>query len=115
MKDLAAEWRQRSWQVFPGGSLGEYNLPKELSIVLARGEGARVFDTAGREFVDFTMGWGSVLLGHGHPKISDAVIKAAEQGSNFSYVSKPALELAEELVSAVPCAEKVRRGLPWRK
>ena len=108
MKDSANEWSQRSWRVFPGGSLGEYNLPRELSIVLSRGKGARVYDTTGREFIDLTMGWGSVILGHGHRKIYEAVVRQAEQGSNFSYVSGPALELAEELVRAVPCAEKVR-------
>jgi glutamate-1-semialdehyde aminotransferase len=44
----------RSLAVFPGGSLGEYDLPPELAVVLARGEGARVWDTEGRERVDFT-------------------------------------------------------------
>ena len=108
MKEAASEWARRSWEVFPGGSLGEYNLPRELSVVLTRGQGARVYDAAGKEFIDFTMGWGSVILGHGHQKIYEAVVRQAEQGSNFSYVSGPALELAEELVRAVPCTEKVR-------
>ncbi|MFH1934643.1 MAG: aspartate aminotransferase family protein [Pseudomonadota bacterium] len=108
MKEPENEWSRRSWKVFPGGCLGEYNLPQELSVVLTRGQGARVYDTTGKEYVDFTMGWGSVILGHGHPGITEAVKKQAEQGSNFSYVSGPALELAEELVRAVPCAEKVR-------
>jgi len=108
MKEAASEWARRSWEVFPGGSLGEYNLPRELSVVLTRGQGARVYEAAGKEFIDFTMGWGSVILGHGHHKIYEAVVRQAEQGSNFSYVSGPALELAEELVRAVPCAEKVR-------
>lgn len=108
MKEAADEWAQRSWKVFPGGSLGEYNLPRELSVVLTRGQGARVYDVTGREYIDLAMGWGSVILGHGHQKIYEAVVRQAEQGSNFSYVSGPALELAEELVRAVPCAEKVR-------
>ena len=108
MTITANEWGLRSWNVFPGGSLGEYNLPRELSIVLSRGQGARVYDADGNEFIDFTMGWGSVILGHAHPKIAEAVAIQARQGSNFSYVSAPALELAEELVRAVPCAEKVR-------
>jgi len=106
--DSASEWGLRSWKVFPGGSLGEYNLPRELSIVLSCGEGSRVYDAAGREFIDFTMGWGSVILGHANSKIVEAVVSQARQGSNFSYVSAPALQLAEELVRAVPCAEKVR-------
>jgi len=108
MKDVANELALRSWKVFPGGSLGEYNLPRELSVVLSRGKGARVYDTTGKEFIDLTMGWGTVILGHGYQKIYEAVKRQAELGSNFSYVSNPALELAEELVRAVPCAEKVR-------
>lgn len=98
----------RSLAVFPGGSLGEYNLPPELSVVLARGEGAAVWDTDGRRFTDFTMGWGSVILGHAHPVIVEAVRHQVTLGSNFAYVSAPALELAEELTRAVACAERVR-------
>jgi 4-aminobutyrate aminotransferase-like enzyme len=43
---------QRSWRVFPAGSLGEYNLPPELAVVLTRGQGPRVWDASGREYVD---------------------------------------------------------------
>src|SRR5262245_6071528 len=99
---------ERAWAVFPGGSLGEYNLPPALTVVLARGEGATVWDTAGRALLDLTMGWGSVLLGHAHPAVTEAVRDQAGLGANFAYVSQPALELAEELVRAVPCAERVR-------
>ena len=98
MKETENEWVKRSWRVFPAGSLGEYNLPRELSVVLSRGKGARVYDTTGREFIDLTMGWGTVILGHGHRKIYEAVKRQAELGSNFSYVSGPALELAEEVI-----------------
>ena len=98
----------RSLAVFPGGSLGEYNLPAELSVVLARGEGAAVWDTDGRRFTDFTMGWGSVILGHAHPAVVEAVRRQVALGSNFAYVSAPALELGEELTRAVACAERVR-------
>jgi glutamate-1-semialdehyde 2,1-aminomutase len=99
---------QRSLAVFPGGSLGEYNLPPELAVVLARGEGAAVWDTDGRRFSDFTMGWGSVLLGHAHPRVAEAVARQSGRGANFAYVTEPALELAEELRRAVACAERVR-------
>jgi len=99
---------ERSLAVFPGGSLGEYNLPADLAVVLARGEGATVWDSEGRAFTDFTMGWGSVLLGHAHPAIVDAVRRQAGLGSNFAHVTAPALELAEEIVRAVACAERVR-------
>ena len=98
----------RSWAVFPAGSPGEYDLPRELTLVLARGEGATVWDTDGRAFTDFTMGWGSVILGHAHPAIVEAVRRRAALGSNFAYVTDASLELAEELARAVPCAERLR-------
>lgn len=99
---------QRALAVFPAGSSGEYDLPPELVTVLVRGEGATVWDTKGRQFTDFTMGWGSVLLGHAHPAVVEAVRRRAALGSNFAYVTEPALELAEEVVRAVACAERVR-------
>jgi glutamate-1-semialdehyde 2,1-aminomutase len=99
---------QRALAVFPAGSSGEYNLPPELATVLARGEGALVWDAEGRPFTDFSMGWGSVLLGHAHPAVVEAVRERAGLGSNFAYVTEPSLELAEELVRAVACAERVR-------
>lgn len=99
---------ERAWALFPAGSPGEYNLPRELSVVLARGEGATVWDTEGRAFTDFTMGWGSVLLGHAHPAIVDAVRRRAGLGSNFAYLTDASLELAEEIARAVPCAERLR-------
>src|SRR5262249_57129671 len=99
---------ERSLAVFPGGSLGEYDLPPELATVLTRGEGATVWDSEGRAFTDFTMGWGSVLLGHAHPAVVAAATTQAALGSNFAYVTEPALALAEDIVAAVACAERVR-------
>ena len=99
---------ERAWALFPAGSPGEYNLPRELTVVLARGEGATVWDTEGRAFTDFTMGWGSVLLGHAHPAIVEAVRRRAGLGSNFAYLTDASLELAEELARAVRCAERLR-------
>lgn len=101
-------WSARAHAVFPGGSLGEYNLPRDLTTVLTHGQGCKVYDTTGREFIDLTMGWGSVMLGHAHPAIVEAVTAQVARGSNFAYITEAALMLAEELVRAIPCAEKVR-------
>jgi len=108
MENTTADWVERSFEVFPGGSLGEFNLPRELSTVLSHGKGSRLYDVYGKEFIDFSIGWGSDILGHCHPAIIEAVSAQLGKGSNFSYVSKPALEVAEEIVRAVPCAETVR-------
>src|SRR5262249_35366764 len=99
---------ERAWAVFPGGSLGEYNLPPALTVVLARGEGATVWDTAGGPLLALTRGGGWAPPGPPHPAVTEAARRQASLGANFAYVSAPALELAEALVRAVPCAERVR-------
>jgi glutamate-1-semialdehyde 2,1-aminomutase len=101
-------WIERSFEVFPGGSLGEFNLPRELSTVLSHGKGSKIYDVFGREYIDYSLGWGSVILGHSHPKIAESVKKQVEKALNFSYVTEQALELAEEVRRVIPCAEKVR-------
>jgi glutamate-1-semialdehyde 2,1-aminomutase len=97
-----------SFKLFPGGSFGEFNLPRDLSTVLSHGKGSKLYDVFGREFVDYSLSWGSVILGHAHPAITEAVRMQIEKGSSFSYVNGPALELAQELHRAIPCAEKIR-------
>jgi len=98
----------RSFRLFPGGSFGEFNIPRELSTVLSHGKGSRLYDVSGKEFIDYSISWGSAILGHAHPAITEAVRKQLERGSSFSYVNEVALELAEELARTIPCAEKIR-------
>lgn len=104
----AASPTQRSLAVFPAGSNGEFNLPPELAIVIDRGQGGELWDTEGRRFLDFSLGWGSVLVGHAHPEVVAAVAQRAPLGSNFSYITEETLLLAEELVRLSPACEAVR-------
>ncbi|HJO61756.1 MAG TPA: aminotransferase class III-fold pyridoxal phosphate-dependent enzyme [Desulfobacterales bacterium] len=102
------DWVRRSFNVFPGGSLGEFNLPRKLSTVLSHGKGPRVYDVLGREYIDYSLASGSVILGHSHPKIAESVKRQVEKAFNFFHVTEQTLELAEEVRRVIPCAEKVR-------
>ena len=104
----SASWRERALAALPAGSNGEFGLPPELVPVIERGSGPRVWDTEGREFVDFTMAWGAALPGHGRPSIIEAAMEAAADGANFAAVNRRAVQLAERLQSLCPCAERVR-------
>lgn len=99
---------QRSLRVFPGGSNGEFNLPPELSIVIRRGKGCELRDTSDTAYLDFSMGWGSVLVGHAHPLVCESVVRQAALGSNFAYVNENSLALAEEICRLSPACERVR-------
>ena len=77
-------------------------------MVIREGRGSRVWDLSGNEYVDYLLGSGPMLIGHSHPEVVAAVIEQVELGTTFFALSEPAIRLAEELVRAVPCAEKVR-------
>lgn len=98
----------RSLQTFPAGSNGEFNLPPELAMVIAGGQGCELWDTEGRRYLDFSMGWGSSLVGHARPEVVAAVQRQAPLGSNFAYVTENSLALAEEICRLSPACEQVR-------
>src|SRR5262249_56702426 len=102
------ELLQIAERYLPGACLGMMSLPPELRMVMARGEGSRVYDAAGREYVDYMLGSGPLLLGHAHPAVVAAAQRQAALGSTYFALSEPAVLLAEQLVEAVPCGEAVR-------
>jgi glutamate-1-semialdehyde 2,1-aminomutase len=94
--------------LFPQGSNGEFNLPPERACVVARGEGCRVWTADGVEMLDFSMGWGSALAGHGRREITAAIAQQAPHGVNFACVNEQSLALAQEIVAISPACEQVR-------
>ena len=98
----------RSLRVFPAGSNGEFNLPPELCTVISRGKGCEVVDASGNAFLDFSMGWGSVLVGHARPEVAEAVVRQATRGANFACVNESSLALAEEICRVSPACERLR-------
>ena len=106
---MAESIASRALRVFPGGiANGEFGWPPESLIAIQRGEGARLWDTAGREYLDFSMGWGSALVGHARPEVVEAVQRQAALGSNFAHLNEPCLLLAEEIHRVSPAAQQVR-------
>ncbi len=99
---------EKAAQYLPGGNTGNLTVREDLSFLVREGRGSRIWDVSGNEYVDWLMGSGPMILGHAHPSVVEAVIKAVEQGSTFFATNEKAVLLAEELVKAVPCAEQVR-------
>ncbi len=101
--------RERALAVFPAGiSNGEFALPADRLVIMSRGAGCRLWDAEGREYLDFSMGWGSCLVGHARPEVAEAVRAQALLGSNFAYANTHALELAEEIQRVSPASERLR-------
>jgi glutamate-1-semialdehyde 2,1-aminomutase len=89
--------------------LGTFCLPDDLAVIPARGQGSRLWDIDGREYIDYVMGSGPLILGHAHPAVVAAVAAEAARGSHFyTPMNETALHLAERIIAASPCAETVK-------
>lgn len=83
-------------------------LPEDLRMVMVRGERSKIYDANGKEYIDYVLGSGPLILGHNHPAVTGAVEKQLVKGSTFYALNEPAIRLASLLAEAVPCAEAVR-------
>jgi glutamate-1-semialdehyde 2,1-aminomutase len=73
-----------------------------------RSEGAYLIDTEGRRYVDLVQSWGASIVGHAHPKVVEAVQRAAAAGTSYGAPTAREVELAEAIAERVPSVEKVR-------
>ena len=89
----------------PGGSNGN---TVTMDMVIRGGRGPRVWDLSGNEYIDYALGSGPMLIGHANPEVVAAVSEQLSQGSTYFGLNEHAILLAEEIVRAVPCAEKDR-------
>ena len=76
--------------------------------MIARADGAMIYDIDGREYVDFVGSWGPMVLGHNHPAVREAVIKAAENGLSFGAATEIEVTVAKLICSMVPNIEMIR-------
>jgi glutamate-1-semialdehyde 2,1-aminomutase len=102
------ELLRRALDVLPGGVLGSHRSGPGLEFVVREGRGAYLFDVNGRRYLDYLLGSGPMLLGHAHPAVVQAVQQQIGRGTSYMLLNEPAIQLAETIVRAVPCAEQVR-------
>src|SRR3954449_4189862 len=98
---------ERAHRVLSGGVASSYQLRDPWPIYLERGDGPKVWDVDGNEMYDFHNGFGSMVQGHAHPAIGEAIRKRYEQGTHFAAPTEDAVVVAEDL--------QRRWGIPrWR-
>ncbi len=106
-----AEAFDRALQVIPGGvssPVRAFGSVGGTPVFVARAEGPRLYDVAGREYLDLVGSWGPAILGHARPEVVAAVQAAAARGLSFGAPTEAEVELAELVRGRVPLAEKVR-------
>ncbi len=107
--EQTAAWFQRAHAALVNGvSSGFRYWGPDDTMVIDRGEGAYVYDMDGNRYIDYQNGFGPIILGHGHPAVSEAVAEAAAEGIVFAMTQRREIEAAEVFLGAIPWADRLR-------
>ena len=98
------EWIKKANEVLPAGGFGNF----DPGIIISHGNGSHVWDEDGREYIDYLIGSGPMLVGHGHPEVLEVVFEQLPKGMTFFANNARGVELAHAISEAVPCCEQVR-------
>ena len=102
--EIGREIVDKAKRVLPGGTFGNF----AAEVVIREGKGGRVWDENGKEYIDYLLGSGPMLVGHAHPEVTEAAQAQIAKGTTFFANNRLGIELAEAIIEAVPCAEQVR-------
>ncbi|MGH2842794.1 MAG: aminotransferase class III-fold pyridoxal phosphate-dependent enzyme, partial [Solirubrobacteraceae bacterium] len=102
---------ERALDLIPGAVNSPVRAMRSIGrdpIFIAQGEGARLTDVDGNEYVDWVCSWGPLILGHADPDVVAAVTAAARRGATYGLPTEGEVRLAAEIVARMPAVEMVR-------
>lgn len=109
--ERSAEILRRSSSLFPGGVNSPVRAFRGVGgdpVVAAKGEGARIWDADGNEYIDYVLSWGPLVLGHAHPMVLDALDAAMRDGTSFGMPTELEVKLGELIRDRMPHVEMMR-------
>ncbi|HTE91046.1 MAG TPA: glutamate-1-semialdehyde 2,1-aminomutase [Terriglobales bacterium] len=109
--EISRKLQQRAEQMIPGGVNSPVRAFRAVGgdpPFIVRGQGSRIWDADGNEYLDYIGSWGPLILGHSSPNVVDAICAAARDGVTFGASTPAEADLAEVVLSAFPQMQKVR-------
>ena len=107
-----SELARRAEKLIPGGVNSPVRAMRAVGldepVFMRSGEGSTIVDVEGNRYVDWVMSWGPLVFGHADPETLAAIADAAQRGTTFGAPTEGEVELAAEIVDAVPSVELVR-------
>lgn len=102
---------QEAQKYIPGGVNSPVRAFKAVGmnpVYVERGEGSKVYDLDGNEYIDYVASWGPLIAGHAHPQVVEALKQVTEKGTSFGAPTEMETKLAKTVVERVPGVEIVR-------
>ena len=97
---------ERARKSLPGGVSSPFRAKAPVPLYFKDGQGPRLTDVDGNEYIDYTLAWGPMILGHRHPTLVAAMIEAAGKPHNYGAQHDLEYEVGETIQSLVPCADR---------
>ena len=111
MPTRSQELFQKALRLMPGGVNSPVRAFRAVGgdpVFIAGGKGSSITDVDGRNYIDYVLSWGPLILGHCHPEVVEALARVIETGTSFGACTAAEVELAERLCEACPSLERVR-------
>lgn len=106
-KDLWSEYQR----YFPGGvnsPVRAFKAVKTKPIFIACARGSKIYDITGKEYIDYVLSWGALILGHCNPEVLSTIIEQLKKGTSYGVTTPLELTLAKKIIGAIPSIEKLR-------
>src|SRR5947207_13113421 len=103
--------QQCAEKLFPGGVNSPVRAFRAVGgdpPIIVRAQGAKLWDADGNEYIDYVGSWGPMILGHADPEVTEAVVRATQNGTSFGASTPAEVELAELVKAAFPSMEMMR-------
>lgn len=107
----SAQLFERASKHIPGGVNSPVRAFKAVGgtpVFIDRSEGAYIIDCEGKQYIDYVLSWGPMLMGHNHPAVREAVIRQSEKGLSFGAPTELEIELADRICEIMPGMDLVR-------
>ena len=111
MVKSSKELFEQAKAIIPGGvnsPVRAFKAVDSTPLFISKAHGSKIYDTEGKEYIDFVSSWGPMILGHGHAEVVAAIQKAAERGTSYGAPTELEVEMAQCIVDAFPSIDMVR-------
>jgi glutamate-1-semialdehyde 2,1-aminomutase len=108
---MNAKLFEKAKKLIPGGvnsPVRAFGSVGATPLFISSARGAKIYDSEGREYVDYVLSWGPAILGHSHPAVIEAIVEAAKKGTSYGAPTETEIEMAALITEAFPSVEMVR-------
>ena len=111
MTETKTDYFNQARQVIAGGVNSPVRAWQSVGgdpLFVSQARGSKIYDSAGREYIDYVLSWGPMILGHAHPDVVDAICRTARKGTSFGAPTGAETQMAQLINAAIPSMELVR-------